>query len=491
MRRRISLQTDFRPANLPDSHPDSRLSTGVESSVPAALPVPRPVPLRWERWALWLILCVFVIVGLNHIRTNTVYGQDFLLHSTATQNLIAHPEQWFPQDFTNRPLVYWIGALGHWLMPGTREWDTAGMIFIVLNTLALFLLHRTTLRFIRSPGLRLSTVLLAGFLPATQVAGIVYAADAVSQLPFALTIWSLLASLEATSHRSRVSYALLAGFALCLGDFARFPFIVLIPTTLVALLFAWRWQRITWRQGVLIGCLALIAPTLLTGWIQLRAARLLADKSSHHTFNWHGTGEMTFSSLLLPKATDVRILNAPGYWDSQMIDGNPRYVILINNSYSYPALLHLSIFTDVLDYANDGQNDDGAIRPDPQKTLARWSVRLGLLFSVSTLLALLWFMVRCVRSIWHLAAAPSTGTLLWGLMALAWHLPIALTLPFVYNSYDWGYWLARLIIPALWGYAVVLLATLDELLPPRRWLTGLVTALVAAQAILHIRSVWY
>jgi len=191
------------------------------------------------------------------------------------------------------------------------------------------------------------------------------------------------------------------------------------------------------------------------------------------------------------KPSDVRILDAPVYWDSAMIDGQPRYVLLINNSYSYPALLHLSVFTDVLDYANEGEIDDGAVRPEPQKTLARWSVRLGLPFSLAALAAGLWFSLRSciavVRPVW----APSAGQLIWGLAALAWYLPLVLTLPFVRNSYDWGYWLARLVIPALWGFGLVLFATIDELFPRSRWLGAILPAAVGAQALLHLRALWY
>ena len=453
---------------------------------PEATPSP-----AWETWAVAIVLTLFVAVGFNHIHTNTVYGQDFLLHSSATENLVAHPDQWFPQDFTNRPLVYWIGAACHWVTHGKAPWEMAAAVFVLLNTLALFLLHDSTRRFIRSPWMRVSALTFAAFLPATQVAAIVYAADAVCQLPFALTLWSLLRSAEAATNRGRLGFAALAGVALSLGAFARFTFVAALPAVVVVIALLWRSRRVHLRHGLLIATAALLAPLLLSGWIHHRASVSFAGKSSHHTFNWRGTGEMTWSSLLLPKFADVHVLDAPVYWDSEMIDGKPRYGLLINNRYSYPALLHLSVFTDVLDYANEGQIDDGAVRPEPQKTIARWSVRIGLLFSFAGFIAVGTFSVRCARALWKPEAAPSTGSLMWGIFALAWFLPLTLTLPFVYNSYDWGYWLARLIIPALWGFSVVLFAMLDEVCVRYPWVIKLIALLVAVQAVLHIRSLWY
>jgi hypothetical protein len=456
-----------------------------------AHPETAPRRLAWERWAVALVLLLFAVVGFNHILTNGFRGQDFLLHSRSTEELIADPSRWFPQDFTNRPLVYWIGAGAHRFGPGALPWETAAAIFVGLNTLALGLLHDSTRRFIRSPALRVAAVTFVAFLPATQVASVVYAADAVCQLPFVLATWSLLRALEASSTRARLGYAITGGLAFCLGDFARFTFIGLLPAAAVVLALAWRWQRISGRQALAMGGLALVVPVLLAGWIQVRAHRQFAGQVPHHTFDWQGTGEMTWSSLLLPKRTDARIFAAPIYWESETIEGTPRYSLLVNNSYSYPALLHLSIFTDVLDYANDGDFDDGTPRREPQQALAVWSVHLGLIFSISASLAVAWFFVRCTIAVWRRPLAPVTGVLLWGALALAWYLPLALALPALHNAYEWGYWLARLVIPALWGFALVLFATLDELLPAHRWLGGLVAAIVAAQALLHVLSLWY
>jgi hypothetical protein len=76
-------------------------------------------------------------------------------------------------------------------------------------------------------------------------------------------------------------------------------------------------------------------------------------------------------------------------------------------------------------------------------------------------------------------------------MALAWYLPLVLALPYLHHAYDWGYWLPRLVMPALWGFALVLFAAMDELLPWRRTAAAVVATLVLVQAAVHIRSVWF
>jgi hypothetical protein len=455
------------------------------------MPANKATGPHWESWAEWLVLGVFVVVGFNHIHSNAPYGQDFHLHSQATEAILANPGKWFPQDFTNRPLMYWIGAASHWLTHGKAPWEMAAVIFVLMNTLALHLLHDSTRRFIASPWLRVAAVTFVAFLPATQVAVVVYAGDAVSQLPFALAIWSLLRSFESVAARASAGYAALAGLALCLGNFARFPFIVLPVAVVGAIALAWRWGRMSWRRVVLIGSLALVGPVLAGGWIHLRAGRQLAKEPLHHTFDWNGTGEMTWADLLLVKRSDLRILDAPGYWETEPIHAEDEYSLTMRKNYSYPALLHLGTYTDVLDYANEGEIDAGAPRPEPQKTLARLAVRLGLLFSAGVFLAMLALVARTTVALVTRRRAPATGVLLWGLMALAWYLPLTLSFPYLHHAYDWGYWLTRLIIPALWGFGVVFFAAADGLSARHRHFAALLTGLVIIQAAVHIRSVWY
>ena len=446
---------------------------------------------RWERWAEWLILGVFAVVGLNHVHSNTPFGQDFLLHSTATEALLADPSKWFPQDFTHRPLLYWIGGLGHWLTHGKAPYETAAVIFVFMNTLALHVAHATTRGFIASPWLRIAGIAFVAFLPSTQVTAVVYAADALSLLPFVLTIWALWRSLESRSVRASAGYAIVAGLALCVGNFAKFSLVLLPTAAVVAIILSCRGRLISGRWGLAIGALSLIAPVLTGGWLHLLARRQLANEPPHHIFVWRGTGEMTWGELLFVKSSDRRIFSAPGYWDTEVVNGTNEYALPLRKNYSYPALFHLAIYTDVLDYANQGQFDDGAPRPEPQKTLSRWAVRLGLLSSAAMLVALLAFLARSGLALVTRQRAPATGVILWGLMALAWYLPLVLSFPYLHEAYELGYWLPRLVIPALWGFSLVAFAAADGLLARHRHLAVLLAGLVFLQAALHIRSVWF
>jgi hypothetical protein len=175
-----------------------------------------------------------------------------------------------------------------------------------------------------------------------------------------------------------------------------------------------------------------------------------------------------------------------------MVDGKMVFPLLEHHGFTYPALLHLAIFTDMLNFGIHGYDLNSVTRPEPQQTMARWAVAIGLLFSVPTVAAILGFWAWTLWSLICPRSGPSAGPLVWGVFATAWYLPLVLTLPFVVGAYDFGYWLPRLVLPALWGFALLLFDAIDRLAQGgRSWLAVTVTGLLLIQAAIHIRSVWY
>ncbi|MFI5358239.1 MAG: hypothetical protein ACHQ4G_12980, partial [Opitutales bacterium] len=420
-------------------------------------------------------------VGINLIHNRAFIGQDFTFHVACTESLMKYPGQWFTFDITNRPLTYWIGAACAWFTHGRECWDLASLLFVFLNAFALQLLHASTRQLITSPLLRVAAITFVAFLPPTLITTVVYAADATAQLLFVFVAWSLLRSIEARTTRESAGYAGLAGLTLCLGNLAKFTFIFLPVAVVLIVGLLWRWKRLAGQRSWIIGGLAAAVPLIASGWVYFAAQRdvslylaalhdvqrEVSPEEPRHNFDWKGTGEMTWSSLVLVKRSDVRIFQAPGYFDPPETSGGG-HPLLTPNGYSYPALLHLGLFTDVLGYAKQGGTNENTLRPEPQQTVARLAVWLGLLFSVPAFLAAVALGGRALRTLFWRGPAPPTGPLLWWTMALIWYLPLVLALPYLHHSYEWGYWLPRLVLPALWGFAVVLFSAMDELFARRR-----------------------
>jgi hypothetical protein len=455
----------------------------------AVSPPPAGLSLKRERWIVAAVLLVFVAIELNNINNLGFAGQDFVFHGTCTEQIVAHPEQWFRMDTSNRPLIYWIGGLCLLATKGKYTCELGSAVFLLLAVITLWLLHDSSRDFIRSPVLRLAAFILIVFLPLTIVTSVVYAPDGPALLPFVLAGWSLLRALRAETGRAAFGYALLSGLALIAGNFTKLTFFVL-PVAILVIVGVWKWTRgLKSSRLAIIAGFTVLAPLLTSAALQRRAVRELADLPPHHVFDWHGTGELTVRSLLGVKGSDTRIFQAPGYWDSIKVDGQDTYPLLLANSYGYPALLHLAVFTDVMNCVNLLNRINGERRADRYQAFAVQAVRLGLFFSAATFAAVMLFWARTAIALGRGRVFPSFELFAWNALGLTWFLPLVLVLPFVHHAYDWGYWLPRLVFPSLLIFFLTLFATLD------RWLANApkaasfaVLVIVLLQTSLHLGS---
>ncbi len=449
-----------------------------------------PVP-RWETITLGLLLALFVAVGLNAISNDAFKGQDYSFHVGCTNRLLGRPDAWFAQDATNRPLIYWIAIDGIFLTDNRAPFAFTAVVFLILNAGALGLLHDCSRRLIRSPVLRLSAVAFIALLPATVITSVVFAADGMATPPFVLLCWGLLRWSEETSVFPATIYAALAGLALVLGNFTKATFLVLPAGVLVVGVLAWRWRHVTRAHFLALVALGVCAPAVVGGWLHLAARAALADEPPWHRFTWTGTGEMTWRSLFGLKPGDIRIFDAPGYWDTAGGNGQKVLPLLAANSYSYPALLHLGIFTDVLDFAYRGSTDAGTPRPQPQKRFSQWAVRTGVVFSVAWVFAIVALIWRVRRAAHGPPQPPMFAATVCLVLGLTWFVPLVLTLPFIHHAYDWGYWLPRLILPSLWAFGLGFFCQIADLAGRKRLLISVVAGAVAVQCCLHLGSLWY
>ena len=457
---------------------------------PAPVPPEAGQPARvssLERGILTAILIAFVVVGFNNVRNGAYVGQDWNFHYDCVRKIAADCSRWFFMDVTSRPLIYWIAWGAETFTRGAYGFQLTALGFVLAGAGGLALAHDALRWSIAYPALRLATVALFAFLPVHLIATVVFAADALTLPLFALTAWSLLRCLHAPDDRSRLRFTLVGAAALGLAQFQKFTFL-LLPAGILAflLLDGWLNRKWAWRRHAGLVAGFVVFPVLVGLWLHQKASRELAHEPPRHSFNWKGTGEMTWRSVLLPRSEDAFLLDAPTYWTPPDQPEARTLRLLQSNRYSYPGLLHLGVFTDVLNYAHGGQ----APRPPSHQVGARWSVRWGLWFSAAVLVAVAAFAWRTARGLTSRQYHTPSASLLWAILGACWFFPLLIQLPYVHHAYEWGYWLPRLVLPALWT-AIVLLATEADALARRLpWLPWLFTLFVALQTGFGLWSVW-
>lgn len=437
-----------------------------------------------------LILAVFFVVQLNQVHNEVYVGQDYGTHAAIMEEIRASKGgKWFAMDSTNRPAIYWLASLCKDFTRDRYTYELSSIFWIILGVPALALLHRSLLSAIRAPELRIGLVALVAFLPAHLVAGVVFAGDIGVALPFALGAWALARSLEATARGPSLGFAALAGLALAAGTFVKVSFLMLPVATVATILLVWRWGRIDAARAGLIALLAVLFPLVVGGALYLRNARELARAEGRHVFFREGSPEVNWRTLLWFRGKDAFVLNAPTYWAKNPED---QLILVQPNVFSYPALLHLGVFTDVLNYAPKGGYLAATPRPEPQQSYAVLAVRNGMLWSALAAAAWLALGLLVLGSLFKPALAPPTGLAVWAVQGAVWFLPIMLSLPYLRSAYTWGYWLPRLVVPGLWAAAFVSGWFLDRVLPSRtRWWYRGALALALLQTWWHLRSMWF
>jgi hypothetical protein len=463
---------------------------------PSALELPSPYPLdgfesaiaRAERALTFVIVAAATIVQGNAILHHGFMGQDWDMHqSAAAEAILLPPPRWIVYVGANPPGLYWLSALVHWATGATAYIAATSVVVVGLNLIALRVWARLAQTAIRQPSLRVAALLTLAFLPFRLIHSTVFAGDALSVLPFTVVIWLALELFRTADPRRQRWLIMALSVALLAGISSKFTLASAVPVTLALLLvLGRRFSSLKTRAGALL--LLVVLPGLLTIGQYRAFARLPADGPGQQYWG----RAMGWRSLLMFRAADRDVLRAPQYLDMVKLDGVEVENLLVSNRHSYPALLHLSMFTDILNiFQYDPADSYYRPRDDLHQRLMTVAVWSGIPLSLLMIAATGAYLLRAPRSWRRLRARGGTelpAMILLG-FSLAFFANIALFLPFMQYAYHNGYWLSRLVMPALLGACFLGFVFLDELLGSTA-ARGAVLAYAFAQAALHASFLW-
>lgn len=462
-----------------------------------------PLALSIERHGLFLAFGLYVIVQVNAALHHGALGQDAAYHAQLAMQAVHDPWRvictvtgWQ----TNPPLYYLALSRLIVLCRGIHALEVIGLFNIAINLLGLVLLSRLLRRLIADPVLRLACMILLLFLPFAMIHAVTMACDAPATALFLIAAWFFVRMTEETRPIRIFAMGAGACVVLLLGLGTKFTFISLAATAPIIIgMTAWTNR---WPRKKVIAMLAVGLVPLAAGAAELYVYRD-AIKSSH----FQGTGGMSLRSLLFVRSGDGHILDAPPY-NETVTTSEPRktlpptgdwfaqpgteFNLIAPDRYSYPALLHLTMFTDCVNVFQYDPTDKyfGPRSQDNQACMAL-AVQTGLLFSLGALLAVPIVAVKTIRAVWKRREVKAAQILVGLLMAMAFYLNIVAFLPVTPGAYGGGYWLPRLVVPSLLVFFACIFIALDWLSAETRnvvrWL-----ALAAAifQSIVHVSFLW-
>ena len=449
-----------------------------------------------------------MLVQVNAVLHRGYVGQDFFSqHVPLIQQAMRDP--WgFTTVLTGwrtNPPLYYLLAAGVSVWCGrTRAFEVIAFLNIVINLIGLVLFSRILRRLIGDPVLRLACMALVLFLPFALIHAVVIACDAPAAPIFFLIAYLCVLLAQAASPGRVVTLAFAIGVAVVVGLGIKFTFVsTAAALTVLVPLLAWakRWERRTASRAFVLAA----AIPLVLGLAELGAYHR-AIEESHFGQPKDAAYGMSLRSLLLFRPGDRHVFDAPPYNETVQIGSRvpvpatgswepqpgTEFNLLQVDRFSYPALLHLAMFSDICNFYQ-GRPPRQYFGPRSASHQARMAlaVRTGTLFSLAALLAVplvtLTELLSCLRN----RSPRAVMTLIPILMGLAFFLSIVVGMPFAGGAYGAGYWLPRLVVPSLLVFFACVFIALDRLpLPAKRWVGWSCLALVVFQALVHVSFLW-
>jgi len=406
-------------------------------------------PFRAGGWIfLGFLSATGLAVGITGVVHYGYIGQDFQLH----RDLIVSFPRTFNYGLNDPPGLYWFGSLVRECVGPAHYLEAIALAFLALNASALWIFYRLLWASIAQWQLRCAAAALITLIPFRVIHSVVLAADAFTLPVFALTV---LLSLRLFKDPRGVPCWI--GLSLCLaaGILCKYTVVGLLPP-LALLLGIALWRRLSGGDRLRWGAVAVAAllPPAAVFLLQMRASAGLKGPITNQQWLPHGSPPvMGWRDILVPKDRDMSLLErAPDYLRDRMYGAR---------EYSYLGLLHASCFADILGYFQpppEGVSTDWARRTQEpfqrgrtalSQELQTWSVRLCLPFSVLAVAGTLVCSLLCIQSAVSRNPRLPPAVVVMTALAAGFYLPILLSLHRLQDPYTPGFWLPRLVMPAL------------------------------------------
>ena len=471
------------------AHQDLRFSA-AESPNRSGLGSVLRNPQRLEQYAIRFALVIYVLFQVNAALHHGSWGQDFESHKSWMTQAVADPWKFALSADPTRPeppLAYLMAALVVKLTGGVHYLEVIALLDVALNVIGLIVFYRLLRLVVQDRLIRIACFLFVAFLPVFMIHEVVLATDALC-VPIAAVIYYFLIKVGRERNEALIaSYLAVISCALLIGTVIKFTFVSQGFAVLIALAI-YVWTHRLRKEQITKGFVVIALLTCLGAALVLRSRASIEFTST--------TGaEMALSDMLLLHRHDPHILSAPPYDQlADLRDGTPvsfPYELLRQHRYSYAALVHLGLFTDIMNiYQYDPTDNYFGPRSRSNEKRMRIAVKTSLLFSLAGL-ALTAIMIA--KAFYGSIIQRRSEYAEWAALAicgLGWFLNIFVFLPTV-QAYVGGYWSPRLILPALLCFTMLCAITIDRLIvnKPKAWGQAIL-AVVVFQSLLQLSFLW-
>ena len=440
--------------------------------------------------------CVFGALGVSFLFQwhalgyHGYWGQDWIAHKMWIMRAATHPWDFFmyyEQGRTNPPLYDLLGSIIWRLAAGPYRMPAIGLMNVIFGLAGSCCMYGVVRRLIRSRLLRIACMVLILFLPYVMIHGEVVANEALATPLFWLLLWLMLRFPVGGSNKAFWASVTSIGLLLLVGLFTKFTFGSFVAASAVWIVLLWWTRLISGRRLAAMLPVIVIVPVLV-GYreaVRFRSHQPDPFGIQSPSLNLLRNGWMNLRSVVWVRPADIDVLSAPPY--NRVKKG--QYDLLVSNKHSLPALMHLGVFTDILNIFQydpyDGYFGSRTLRSHRRMEIA---VRSGILISLLAIIGVAVLTFTSTRAVVWQRSARELPIFTVLLCCGAWFVNIAGILPFIPGAYDGGYWLPRFVAPSLLGFFMAGFVLVDRV-PRRNWHIA-VLVFVAAQSAVHGSFLW-
>jgi len=460
--------------------------------------------INLEKSMLFIIILLYFALQTNALFYGHYAGQDFQRHKLQMEESADDPIS--ALTHSARVENHGVATLYHFI--GGRLLNLIGKCFylkylafiqIILNIFALLLFYKLMQRIIYSQIIRMNCFCLITFLPAFVIPSLVIAADAMTNFLFIVIVWHLI-WLKERSETLMSFIPIMMGLALLLFFAFNIKFNLgsCIGAVFLLLTLFYLYKTFNFKRYVLAVVVIVMIPMsiifLQYNWYIKKQMPILNESRTNMT-------HMTLRSLIFFRKTDQALLNARYFHEYRYIKeyGYPFQPMLRTNYFSYPGLLHVALFTDIMNIYQPNVSPQltgrdhyyHQIRSAPNQKKMSLAVKTGVPFFLGLILVVPYLVLsEMFRMVFRKKSFEYPLVVLM-LLSGTYYLATVINLPFISQSYSMGYWLPRLVMPALISFFILLFVGLDKwLLKQSLFYKILLTAIVVFQSYLHFSFLW-
>ena len=442
--------------------------------------------------AAFAVYAAFQVHALLH---HGYWGQDWIAHKTWVREAARDPWTFATQyardpnypPRTNPPLYDLIGGLIRRVVGLKHYLAAIGLFDVIAGLVGMGFVTRFVWRLIRSPVLRAACVVFLLFLPFAMIHAAVIANDALATPVFWAVLW-LLARFDPRAAmpvfvRSAVGLAV----ALVAAVQVKFTFGCLIIAAALLLALQWWTGRLSARRMAIALGITVLIPGALTYAESVRFRREAGNSFGISPPRRLADAKMNPRSILWLRAADPDVLDAPPL--NLTVAGS--YDLLMPNKHSLAALLHLAVFTDILNiYQYDPYDTYFGRRTAVNHSRMQAAVRAALPASVLAFAAVVALTGSALWSAIVRRRADDLLLLTVLMASIGWFLSLVVLYPLIPTAYYSGWWLPRLHAPALLGFFLAAFVALDRAMARFERFHVAVLAWAVVQSALQLSFLW-